>query len=83
MMAHLEERTEYTITIEGSADPSLADWCGPLSMESREMPDGTRVTVLSGISADQSGLVGILRHLHGLGIVLLYVERSTVPLVAA
>jgi hypothetical protein len=83
MMAHLDERTRYTITIEGSVDPALADWCGPLSMESREMPDGTRVTVLSGINSDQSGLVGILRHLHGLGIVLLYVERCTAPLPAA
>jgi hypothetical protein len=82
-MAHLDERTRYTITIEGSVDPALADWCGPVTIQSTEALGGTTITVLSGISADQAGLVGILRHLHGLGVVLLYVERLTTPLAAA
>ena len=29
-MSHLDERTRYTITVEGAVDPNLADWCGPL-----------------------------------------------------
>lgn len=76
-MSHLDERTRYTITVEGTVDPSLADWCGPLTMATAQQPEGVTVTTLSGITADQAGVVGIIRHLHGLGIVLLTVERCT------
>ena len=74
-MSHLDERTRYTITVEGPIDPSLADWCGPLTITTAQRPDEVTVTTLSGITTDQAGLVGIIRHLHGLGIVLLTVER--------
>jgi hypothetical protein len=40
------------------------------------MGEGDRLTTtLSGIVTDQAGLLGLIRHLHGLGIVLLSVER--------
>jgi len=78
-MSHLDERTRYTITVEGPIDPSLADWCGPLTIATAPGPDEGTVTTLSGINADQAGLVGIIRHLHGLGIVLLTVERCAPP----
>ena len=74
-MSHLDERTCYTITVEGTVDPGLADWCGPLTITTTEAPSGITITTISGITADQAGLVGIIRHLHGLGIVLLTVER--------
>lgn len=78
-MSHLDERTRYTITVEGPIDPNLADWCGPLTIATAPGPDEGTVTTLSGINADQAGLVGIIRHLHGLGIVLLTVERCAPP----
>jgi hypothetical protein len=74
-MSHLDERTRYTITVEGTVDPSLADWCGPLTITKGQAPGGVAISTMSGIIADQAGLVGIIRHLHGLGIVLLTVER--------
>ncbi len=74
-MSHLEERTRYTVTVEGTVDANLADWCGPLTITTAQRPDEGTVTTLSGIIADQAGLVGIIRHLHGLGIVLLTVQR--------
>ena len=74
-MSHLDERTRYTITVEGTIDANLADWCGPLTITAAPGRDEVKVTTLSGITADQAGLVGIIRHLHGLGIVLLTVER--------
>jgi hypothetical protein len=74
-MSHLDERTRYTIKVEGTIDPTLADWCGPLTLAPTQGPDGATITAISGIVADQAGLVGIIRHLHGLGIVLLTVER--------
>ena len=75
-MSHLDERTRYTITVEGAVDPNLADWCGPLTITTAQAPGGVTITTMSGITADQAGLVGIIRHLHGLGIVLLTVERG-------
>lgn len=78
-MSHLDERTRYTITVEGTVDPSLADWCGPLTITTTQAPGGGAITTMSGITTDQAGLVGIIRHLHGLGIVLLTVERCALP----
>jgi hypothetical protein len=74
-MSHLDERTQYAITVEGTVDAALADWCGPLTLQPGRLPDGVSITILADIVADQAGLVGIIRHLHGLGIVLLFVER--------
>jgi hypothetical protein len=79
-MSHLDERTRYTITVEGTVDSILADWCGPLTITTTQGSDGITVTALSGIVVDQAGVVGIIRHLHGLGIVLLTVERCALPL---
>ena len=78
-MAYLDQQTHYTITIEGSIDPSLADWCGPLTITTAQGADGTQTTQLTGILADQAGIVGLIRHLHGLGVVLLCIERCTLP----
>ena len=74
-MSHLDERTRYTITVEGTIDPSFADWCGPLTIVPSQTPAGVFITTLTGIVADQAALVGLVRRLHGLGIVLLTVER--------
>lgn len=81
-MAHLDQPARYTITIEGSIDPTLAEWCGPLTISQGQLPDGTVVSQLADITADQAGLVGTIRHLHGLGVVLLCVERCASPLSA-
>jgi hypothetical protein len=78
-MSHLDETTRYAITVEGTLDdgfgPALADWCGPVTLTPAQSADGAPNTILSGIVADQAALVGLVRRLHGLGIVLLYVER--------
>ena len=75
-MSHLDQPSRYTILIEGSADPSLVDWCGPVTITSEGAQDGTTITRLEGIAVDQAGIVGIIRHLHGLGVVLLCVKRT-------
>jgi hypothetical protein len=74
-MSHLDQPTHYAITIEGGIDPTLADWCGPLTSTPEQLPDGALITRLTGIVTDQAGLVGIIRRLHGLGVVLICVER--------
>lgn len=74
-MAHLDQRADYVIKIEGCVDGNLADWFGPLHIASAVADDGRIVTTLSGVVTDQAGLVGLIRHLHGMGIVLLSFER--------
>jgi hypothetical protein len=74
-MSHLDQHAQYVIKIEGCVDGTLVDWFGPVDIAS-VLEDGDRtVSTLSGIVTDQAGLVGLIRHLHGLGIVLLSVER--------
>ena len=75
-MFHLDERTRYTIRVQGCVDDALTDWFGPvLTMHERDAA-GQAVTTLTGTVADQAALVGLVRHLHALGIVLLTVERE-------
>lgn len=74
-MSRLDETTRYSITVEGTIDPSLADFCGPLTITTATAPKGDPITTLAGIVADQAALVGLVRRLHGLGVVLLSVER--------
>jgi hypothetical protein len=76
----LHEHTHYAIKVEGVANGSLgdlADRFGPVEVASVEEKGGHFVTTLTGMAADQAELVGLIRHLHGLGIVLLSVEQAT------
>ena len=82
-MSHLEQAASYIITVEGCIDPDLAEWCGPLTITQEQLPGGALVSRLTGIETDQAGLVGIIRRLHGLGVVLLCVQRCAPPLLAA
>ncbi len=73
-MTPLGKAGEYSIRVQGRVDIDLAAWFGPAARV-REESDGGTTTVLSGIVADQSGIVGFIRHLHGLGVLLLSVRR--------
>lgn len=80
-MSHLDQKANYVIKIQGCIDGNLVDWYGPVDVaaapagaDDPAAPDGV-VTTLSGIIVDQAGLVGLIRHLHGLGLALLSVER--------
>ena len=75
-MSQLDQAVYYTIRIEGGIDDALAGWFGPMQIEPGDGVDGRQITTLSGEVADQAALVGLVRHLHGLGIVLLSVERT-------
>ena len=75
-MSQLGQAVYYTIRIEGSIDDALAGWFGPIQLEQSNSADGRQITTLAGEVADQAALVGLVRHLHGLGIVLLSIERT-------
>ena len=74
-MPRLDERAAYVIRIQGYGEENLVDWFGPVNVVTAVDEGGPVVTTLSGIVTDQAGLMGLLRHLHGLGIVLLSVAR--------
>lgn len=82
-MSHLDQPAHYIVTVEGSIDLALAEWCGPLTITQEQLPGGALVSHLADIVVDQAGLVGLIRHLHGLGVVLLCVQRGAPPLPAA
>ena len=75
-MSQLDERASYTIRMQGGVDQALIDWFGPVRMTTTQAADGQCVTTLSAALADQAAMVGLVRHLHALGIVLLSVERD-------
>lgn len=63
----------YRIEIQGLADENSLNATSPLQMTVvQASPAATLLTV----RADQSGLVGLIRHLHSRGIVLLSASRE-------
>ncbi len=76
----------YHIQLRGQVDESELNATSPLQMTvvqagaDQEHPAdqelscaGTSITVCT----DQSGLIGLLRHLHGLGFELLFIGKSS------
>lgn len=76
-MLQLDQPVRYTIRIENSIDDALASWFGPVQIERSGTAEARQITTLSGEVVDQAALVGLVRHLHSLGIVLLSIERKT------
>lgn len=74
-MSNLDQQADYVIVVEGHVGADLVGWSGPVSISGAVEEGGRSVTRLSGIVTDQAGLVGLVRHLHGLGVVLLAIER--------
>ena len=63
----------YQIEVRGQMDEDTFNATSPLQMTAMRMdPAATLYTV----STDQSGLIGLIRHLHGHGFELLSVVRG-------
>jgi hypothetical protein len=67
----MDDRSGYQIEIQGRVDEKGLNEAGPL-LVSRVRGDD-RSTVFE-VQTDQSGLIGLLRHLHGRGAVLISVK---------
>ncbi len=64
---------KYGIQVDGRVNANELNALSPLEISlERVDAESTWLTVLT----DQSGLIGLLRHLHGLGFVLLSVDRE-------
>jgi hypothetical protein len=66
--------TLYEIRVRGKLGSHWSDWCGGLSFASEE-EDGSLVTTMTGMVADQAALRGILAKLWDLGLTLLSVRQ--------
>jgi hypothetical protein len=63
----MNDMCTYLILLRGQIDASEINAMGPLQVTTEPLNSGaTQLTV----STDQSGLIGLMRHLHGLGLVL-------------
>jgi hypothetical protein len=60
----MSDQHTYLIQLRGSTDVDELNALTPLQM-TEVHSEGT--TMLVTVSADQAGLIGLLRHLHGLG----------------
>ena len=63
----------YTIQLRGQVSEAEINALGPLPMTVEKAAPGA--TWFS-IQTDQSGLIGLMRHLHGLGFVFLSMNRN-------
>lgn len=69
----MQDICAYRIEVWGQVDKDDLNTKTPLEINMVRV--GTETTLFT-IRADQSGLIGLLRHLHGRGFVLLSVTRE-------
>jgi hypothetical protein len=68
----MDDVCTYEIMIRGQIDEGDINAASPLRLRvARSGEDCTLVT----FRADQSGMIGLIRHLHSLGFVLLSIQR--------
>ena len=70
MGAIMNDTHTYLLQLNGQADIDDLNANSPLEMKQLEVDGNTSIFV---IHTDQSGLIGMLRHLHARGLVLLSV----------
>jgi hypothetical protein len=66
----LNSQNRYEIRVYGQPDDSWLGWFGEAQVRTDVVADNSPVTTFSDVVMDQAGLVGLIRRLHGLGIVL-------------
>ena len=73
MTVHTSQQEEqvYRITLRGQIDEEFVEaYCPPETVLACE----GEAAILSNIHADQSAVVGLVRHLHNLGCIILALE---------
>lgn len=69
----LNSQNRYEIKVYGQLDESCLNWFGNAKVQVETLADNDQVTTFSDFVMDQAGLVGLIRRLHGHGIVLISV----------
>ena len=62
--------THYRIELQGQVDP---DWLQSFEGSAEIVSEDASITVVN-VYADQSGIIGLLRRLHGLGVTIRQIE---------
>ena len=70
----LNSLNSYEIKVCGQLDDSWLAWFGEAKAPVEVMADECESTTFSNIRMDQAGLVGLIRRLHGRGIVLISIQ---------
>ena len=73
--SNLNSQNRYEIKIYGQPDDSWLSWFGAATVQAEILADNSQVTTFSNVVMDQAGLVGLIRRLHGLGIVLISIRQ--------
>jgi hypothetical protein len=55
-------------------DASWLDWMETVDVQVQQHDDDQSITILSNLVTDQAGLVGLIRRLHGMGVILISVQ---------
>ena len=71
----LNSQNKYEIKIYGQPDDSWLDWFGQAEAHAEILEEAFQVTTFSNIVMDQAGLIGLIRRLHGHGIVLISIQQ--------
>jgi hypothetical protein len=71
----LNSQNKYEIKVYGQVDGSKLDLLTKAKVHIETLSNGSNTTTFSDIVMDQAGLVGLIRRLHGLGIVLLSIRQ--------
>lgn len=70
----LDQPATYQIKVPGHLDESWSEWAGGMTITVESEGDGSPITTLTGIVADQAALQGLLRRLYSLGLPLMSVN---------
>jgi hypothetical protein len=73
MTQSMNLQNKYEIKICGQLEDSWLPWFGEANALIQIVADG-EVTTFSNIVMDQAGLVGLIRRLHGHGIILMSIH---------
>jgi hypothetical protein len=73
---NLDSENVYEITVRGEIDVSWLTGFGEVDVQTAISAGGGHQSTLSQIVTDQAGLVGLIRRLHGLGVVLVSVRQA-------
>jgi hypothetical protein len=75
-MSAISNNRLYTLTFSGILD---ADFLTSSCPEGTTLSSANGIAILEHIRTDQSGIIGLIRHLHNLGCVILEITTAKEP----
>lgn len=73
--ANLSSQNRYEIKFFGQLDDSWYDWFEGGNVQMEILPDDRLTTKVTEVVMDQAGMVGLIRRLHGFGVVLISIRQ--------